>query len=306
MREYEEPQNDDYLDDEDAFEARLKAKLEAKSKSKSRVKKDDSVRYYLDPVELEANLREHVIMKGINPNHTMTDKLGNNVTIIVAKYGESGQFRRYYNGWKEEMHSRAREHICAYAHSYKINYTKTIEFFIRWVFRRKSHVLQSWLSARGLSYKKFYASLLEVKIPTPNGKEKSKMGRKIFESDLVKLNNPSDFALLVETEGTKFPDVPPYNEETFKEEIFELGNANIRDDFEDQVKRNPFNYLTKYAYNAFIAVIREEKEILEHTQSFEERRLYHTEGGDEDGHGVEDRYTQIDEGRFDWDYEPPV
>ena len=121
------------LEDDLIFEENLRKKVEAKNKLK-REKKEAVERYYLDPDILEANLREHVIMRGINPSHIMSRKLGLNIMSLVNEYAEGGQFRSYYNGWKEDMKSRAHEHICRYAHGYDINYVNTLEFFLRWLF----------------------------------------------------------------------------------------------------------------------------------------------------------------------------
>jgi hypothetical protein len=289
------------FEDDLLFEENLRKKVEAKNKQKKE-KKEAVERYYLDPDELEVNLREHVIMRSINPNHVMSRKLGRNIMTLVAEYAEGGQFRSYYNGWKEDMKSRAHEHICRYAHGYRINYVKTLEFFLRWIFRKKTYALQSWLTDRGISYQKFYLSLLEVKIKTPNGKEKSKMGRKIFESDMHKLNNP---LILKDLLDDAHKDNPPqgivFTEDAFKEEIFGKWTETLRLDFDEQIRRNPFNYLTKYAYNAFIAVIKEEKAVSDNSQSFEEKMKYNPDSFDEENHGSEDRYTQLDENRIDWD-----
>ena len=289
------------FEDDLIFEENLRKKVEAKNKQKKE-KKEAVERYYLDPDELEVNLREHVIMRSINPNHVMSRKLGRNIMTLVAEYAEGGQFRSYYNGWKEDMKSRAHEHICRYAHGYRINYVKTLEFFLRWIFRKKTYALQSWLADRGISYQKFYLSLLEVKIKTPNGKEKSKMGRKIFESDMHKLNNP---LILKDLLDDAHKDNPPegivFTEDSFKEEIFGKWPETLRLDFDEQIRRNPFNYLTKYAYNAFIAVIKEEKAVSDNSQSFEEKMKYNPDSFDEENHGSEDRYTQLDENRIDWD-----
>lgn len=289
------------FEDDLLFEENLRKKVEAKNKQKKE-KKEAVERYYLDPDELEVNLREHVIMRSINPNHVMSRKLGRNIMTLVAEYAEGGQFRSYYNGWKEDMKSRAHEHICRYAHGYRINYVKTLEFFLRWIFRKKTYALQSWLADRGISYQKFYLSLLEVKIKTPNGKEKSKMGRKIFESDMHKLNNP---LILKDLLDDAHKDNPPegivFTEDSFKEEIFGKWPETLRLDFDEQIRRNPFNYLTKYAYNAFIAVIKEEKAVSDNSQSFEEKMKYNPDSFDEENHGSEDRYTQLDENRIDWD-----
>jgi hypothetical protein len=289
------------FEDDLIFEENLRKKVEAKNKQKKE-KKEAVERYYLDPDELEVNLREHVIMRSINPNHVMSRKLGRNIMTLVAEYAEGGQFRSYYNGWKEDMKSRAHEHICRYAHGYRINYVKTLEFFLRWIFRKKTYALQSWLADRGISYQKFYLSLLEVKIKTPNGKEKSKMGRKIFESDMHKMNNP---LILKDLLDDAHKDNPPegivFTEDSFKEEIFGKWPETLRLDFDEQIRRNPFNYLTKYAYNAFIAVIKEEKAVSDNSQSFEEKMKYNPDSFDEENHGSEDRYTQLDENRIDWD-----
>lgn len=288
---------DDYLE----FEESLIKKLEAKNKPK-KAKKESAPKYYLDPDELERNLREYVIMKSINPDHVIGRKLGLNIIKIVEEYSNGAQFRSYYNGWKEDMKSRAHEHICRYAHSYRIDYVHTLEFLIRWLFRKKTYVLQDWLNTRGISYQKFYLSLLEVKIKTPNGKEKTKMGRKIFEHDFTKLNDVEVLTSLL-NEGVKIEDVSttPFNEETFKEEIFSKWPETLKNDFEDQVKRNPFNYITKYAYNAFIAVIKEEKEISDSKQSFEEKMKYDQNSFDDDNNEGEDRYTQFNVDKLDWD-----
>jgi len=299
--EFDENPDASLIDEDLLFEETLRRKVEAKAKGRKE-KKEANPRYYLDPDELELNLRGHVIMRAINPEHVMSRKLGDNLMILVAEYAEGGQFRSYYNGWKEEMKSRAHEHICRYAHGYKINYVKTLEFFIRWLFRKKTYALQAWLAERGISYAKFYLSLLEVKIKTPNGKEKTKMGRKIFDHDFHKLNNPDVLADLIDDSlKGNVPVGVVFNEETFKDEIFARWPESLQKDFNEQVRRNPFNYLTKYAYNAFIAVIKEEKEISEKSRSFEEGMKYNPDSFDEDNHGGEDRYTQLDENRIDWD-----
>lgn len=287
----------EYLD----FEESLKRKLEAKNKPK-KAKKEVTLKYYIDPEVLEANLREYVIMRSINPDHEIGRKLGLNIIQIVEEYSKGAQFRSYYNGWNEDMKSRAHEHICRYAHGYNINYVNTLEFLIRWLFRKKTYVLQDWLNTRGISYQKFYNSLLEVKIKTPNGKEKTKMGRKIFEYDFRKLNNPEVLIDLMSDEVKGMTITSPiFNEETFREEIFGRWPETLLRDFEDQVKRNPFNYLTKYAYNAFIAVIKEEKAISDNSQSFEEKMKYNQDSFDDDNNDGEDRYTQLNVDRLDWD-----
>jgi hypothetical protein len=94
---------------------------------------------------------------------------------------------------------------------------------------------------------------------------------------------------------------PIFNEETFRDEIFGKWPETLLRDFEDQVKRNPFNYLTKYAYNAFIAVIKEEKAISDNSQSFEEKMRYNQDSFDDDNNDGEDRYTQLNVDRLDWD-----
>lgn len=288
------------LDEDLRFEEELAKKVAIKAQGKK--KKEAVARYYLDPDELEANLREYVIMRAINPDHIMSKKLALNIVLIVKEYAEGGQFRSYYNGWKEDMKSRAHEHICRYAHGYKIDYVKSTEFFLRWLFRKKQFALQKWLNDRGVSYTKFYKGLLDVIIKTPNGKEKSKMGKKIFVSDLTKLNNPEIYKEHFDPSLKKEPiDGIVFDEDKFKDEIFSNNPQNFYDDFVDQVKRNPFNYLTKYAYNAFIAVIKEEKAVSDNSQSYEDKMKYASDSFDEDTHGFEDRYTQIDEDKFDWE-----
>ena len=288
------------LDEDLRFEEELAKKVAIKAQGKK--KKEAVARYYLDPDELEANLREYVIMRAINPDHIMSKKLALNIVLIVKEYAEGGQFRSYYNGWKEDMKSRAHEHICRYAHGYKIDYVKSTEFFLRWLFRKKQFALQKWLNDRGVSYTKFYKGLLDVIIKTPNGKEKSKMGKKIFVSDLTKLNNPEIYKEYFDPSLKKDPiDGIVFDEDKFKDEIFSNNPQNFYDDFVDQVKRNPFNYLTKYAYNAFIAVIKEEKAVSDNSQSYEDKMKYASDSFDEDTHGFEDRYTQIDEDKFDWE-----
>lgn len=282
------------------FEENLQKKIEARNKPK-KAKKDSTPKYYIDPEVLEENLREYVIMHSINPEHGIGRKLGLNIIQIVEEYSKGAQFRSYYNGWHEDMKSRAHEHICRYAHGYNINYVKTLEFLIRWLFRKKTYVLQDWMSKRGISYDKFYLSLLEVRIKTPNGKEKTKMGRKIFEHDFYKLNDPEVLIELMadNAKGMTFTE-PVFNEATFRDEIFNQWPDTLLKDFEDQVKRNPFNYLTKYAYNAFIAVIKEEKAISDNSQSFEEKMKYNQDSFDDDNHDGEDRYTQLNVDRLDW------
>lgn len=283
------------------FEENLIKKIEAKEKPK-RVKNENTPKYYLDPTVLEQNLREYVIMKSINPEHRIGRKLGLNIIKIVDEYSKGAQFRSYYNGWNEDMKSRAHEHICRYAHGYNINYVNSLEFLIKWLFRKKIHILQDWLNSKNISYAKFYSSLLEVKIKTPNGKEKTKMGRKIFESDFYKLNDLNIVKDLL-NDGVNIEDIqfPIFEEDKFRDDVFNNYSENVRFEFDEQVKRNPFNYLTRYAYNAFIAVIKEEKEISDNSNRFEEKMRYSQDSFDDDNNDGEDRYTQLNIDKLDWD-----
>ena len=270
------------IDADLAFEDALQKKIEARKKKK----KEKTLRYYVDPLELELNLRTYVIARSINPSQEMNKGLALNIMKIVDEYAESGQFRGYYNGWKEEMKGRAYEHICRYCHGYNITFTSSMKFFVQWLFRAKKYVLEEWFVSKGLSYSDFYAKLSVVKIKTPNGKEKTKMGKVISMEDMLNLNNIKE-------------DTTYFDETTFKSEIFAI-KPQLMEDFEDQCNRNPFNYLTRFAYHAFIAVIQEENDILEHTQSFEDKMKYkHYEGEEEQG-PTESGYSILDDSKIDW------
>src|ERR1035437_5172831 len=104
-------------------------------------KKKKESRNYMDPAELQKLLKDHVIASSINENHVMTNALGNMIIKLVDEYANSGKYRNYFNGWKYEMKSQAYEHICRYAHIYNINYTDSIDFFLKWLFRDKEYIL---------------------------------------------------------------------------------------------------------------------------------------------------------------------
>lgn len=271
---------DNEVNEDLEFEAALAAKIEARRKKK----KEKTDKNYLNPKELHELLKEHVIMKKINPDHVMSDALGLLIIKLVDEYSNGGQFRGYYNGWKYEMKSRAYEHICRYAHGYNINHTDTNNFFIKWLYRSKENVLEEWFTLKGLSYPEFKANLPTKVIKTPNGKEKTKIGKYISEDEMLNLNSKEMF----------------YNPAIFKEEIFSCRPL-LCEDFEDQILKNSFNYLTTYAYHAFIAVIREEKDLNSQKQVLDEKIKYKTDNMDEDT-GAADRFMQLDETRIDWAY----
>jgi hypothetical protein len=61
---------------------------------------------------------EYKMMKAINPDAKMPDKLADVVLVIIGKMGGSSQWRGYTEDWKEEFRGRAIEHILRYAHNF--------------------------------------------------------------------------------------------------------------------------------------------------------------------------------------------
>lgn len=243
-------------------------------------KKKES-RNYMDPSELHKLLKEHVIKRSINPNHRMGDALGKMIIKLVDEYSNSGKYRSYFNGWKYEMKSQAYEHICRYAHAYNIHYTESIDFFLKWLFRDKDHLLDEWFNSNKISYKDFKESLPIKLVKTPNGKDKTKMAKIVSESALI------DFAK------------DAYDPTTFKDYFFSK-RPELVGEFKNQVERNSFNYLTQFAYHAFIAVIKREKMRSEQQQTLNEGILYKTDEPEEDLDVQADKHVFMDDNRIDW------
>lgn len=275
----------DEYKEEVLFEEALAKKISAKEASK-KAKREKKARYYLDPVELDRNLSEHVILKRINPDHVMKNELGRNIIKVVDETAKGGQFRGYYNGWKEDMKVRAYDHICRYCHSYKIGHAETAEFMQKWLFRKKITVLESWFAFKGLDYARFYNDLPVERVSTPNGKEPFKMCKVIREANFEEINKWN--------EG-----VTPYNKDTFIAEILQIA-PQIEEDYVDQKSRNPFNYLTRYVYNAFIAVIKEENLIRKNSQVFEENIRYKIDEYEDKSNGFDEPYVTMDESMLSW------
>lgn len=243
-------------------------------------------RNYMDPRELHKHLKEHVISRAINPEHVMTNALGLLIIKLVDEYSNSAKYRNYYNGWKYEMKSQAYEHICRYAHMYKIHYTDTVDFFVKWLFRDKDYVLEEWFNDRNLDYAKFKANLPEKLVKTPNGKEKTKIARVICADELDRQLNCDGFII--------------YNPNTFKSEFF-TKRPEMVEEFAHQIAKNAFNYLTMFAYHAFIAVIKRENLKNEQQKSYDEKRKYDSEIFDEDGmQTIVENFSEYDESRIDW------
>lgn len=241
-------------------------------------------RNYMDPSELHRLLKEHVIKRSINTNHRMTDALGKMIIKLVDEYSNSGKYRSYFNGWKYEMKSQAYEHICRYAHAYNIHYTDSIDFFLKWLFRDKEHLLDEWFAARLMSYKDFKDGLPIKMVKTPNGKDKTKMAKIISEAVLIEY---------VEKKSQK------YDPSTFKEEFFSK-RPELVGEFKTQVEKNSFNYLTQFTYHAFIAVIKREKMRSEQQQTLNEGILYKTDSPEEDIENPSAQFTTMDDNRIDW------
>lgn len=265
-------------------ESEILEESEASLNPSKKFKKRES-RNYMDPSELHRLLKEHVIKRSINDNHRMSNALGKMIIKLVDEYSNSGKYRSYFNGWKYEMKSQAYEHICRYAHAYNIYYTDSIDFFLKWLFRDKENLLNDWFNDRGLSYKDFKEQLPIKMVKTPNGKDKTKMAKIISEAVLIEY---------VKNNGKI------YDPSTFKEEFF-TKRPELVGEFKTQVEKNSFNYLTQFAYHAFIAVIKKEKMRSEQQQSLNEGILYKTEGGEEDVDSpTADRFVSMDDNRIDW------
>lgn len=88
------------------------------TKSQKRVAK---MRYgRIDVNQLAELTVDYCEKRRLNPNHQMSNELGEIIKVIVDKMLGQGQYRGYTSDWKEEMSGKAFEHTVKYIKNFKM------------------------------------------------------------------------------------------------------------------------------------------------------------------------------------------